>query len=98
MAKKKSFLAELERMLGEKKEGRTSKKGAKKPLHHRMKSWDSHMKALLRKEYRQIGIRKSKKLDLAHKALHVGWRKSKKTGKYYFEARKNRSDRKGTRL
>jgi hypothetical protein len=51
------------------------------------------MRALLRKEYKQVGIRKSKKLDYAHHALKAGWRRSKKTGKLYFEARKNRSDK-----
>lgn len=93
---KKSWSKQLSELLKRQRGGRKTK--ASKKVNHRIEGWEKHMEKLLRKEYKQTGIRKSKQLDMAHKALHVGWRKSKKSGKWYFEARKNRSDKKGTRL
>ena len=47
--------------------------------------------------YSQTGSRKSVKADRARKALRPGNRISK-SGNLYFENRKNRSDKKGSRL
>lgn len=44
-----------------------------------------------RKKYHQTGSRKSIKADKGRKARKPGYRKSK-SGKKYYEARKNRSD------
>ena len=53
----------------------------------------------LRKEYPQTGKRKSLHADRLHKnAKKPGWRKSKTTGNWYFENRRNRSDKKGKRI
>jgi hypothetical protein len=76
--------------------GKKKAKGRKAPK-HRIKSWEKHKKQLLKKEYAQTGQRKSVQLDRNILAKHSGWRTSKK-GKLYFETRKNRSDKKGTRL
>lgn len=95
--KKKSWSKQLEELLSRQRSGRKVK-APKEKVHHRIEGWEKHIQKLLKKEYKQVGIRKSKKLDYSHKALHSGWRKSKATGNLYFEARKNRSDKKGTRL
>lgn len=50
-----------------------------------------------KKTYRQTGKRKSVKADRKRKAKAPGRRKSK-SGKYYTETRRNRSDKKGSRL
>lgn len=50
-----------------------------------------------RRTVKQTGYRKSIKADRARKAKKVGRRKSS-SGKTYSETRKNRSDRKGSRL
>ena len=42
--------------------------------------------------YKQTGT-SVKKIDKKLKAKKAGWRKSKKTGKLYFENRANRSDK-----
>jgi len=47
--------------------------------------------------YMQTGARKSVVLDLSRKAKLPGWRKSK-NGNFYLETRKNRTDRRGSRL
>lgn len=49
------------------------------------------------KKYRQTGVRKSVKADRMRKAKAPGRRKSK-SGNYYVETRKNRSDVKGKRI
>lgn len=49
--------------------------------------------AKLHRSYEQSGKRKDIKKDKEIKALHAGWRKSK-LGRYYFENRRNRSDKK----
>jgi hypothetical protein len=54
-------------------------------------------KALLNKQYAQTGSRKSIQADISRKALPSGYRRSK-TGNFYFEARKNRTDIPGTSL
>ena len=46
---------------------------------------------------KQTGTRKSKRLDKMQKAKVPGKRRSK-SGKRYTETRKNRTDKKGTRL
>lgn len=51
----------------------------------------------IKKVYIQTGKRKSKIRDRGRLAMPPGWRKSK-AGKFYFEARKNRSDLKGSSL
>ena len=48
-------------------------------------------------DYKQTGTRKSLKADRARSAMRSGYRVSK-TGRKYFETRKNRSDSKGTRI
>jgi hypothetical protein len=53
-------------------------------------------KVNLRKEYKQVGKRKSLHLDRLFKAKKSGWRKSRKH--YYFENRRNRSDVIGKRI
>ena len=55
---------------------------------------------LIGKTKRQTGVRKSKKLDRNIKAKLPGKRRTKKGNKvtYYTETRKNRSDRRGSRL
>lgn len=48
-------------------------------------------------EYAQSGPRTSRAADTARKAKRPGWRISA-TGRPYFENRRNRSDRRGSRL
>ncbi len=50
-----------------------------------------------KKTYKQTGTRKSIKADRQRKAKLPGWRISK-SGRRYFENRKNRSDKKGKRI
>lgn len=52
---------------------------------------------MTKKNYKQTGKRKSVKADRARKAKRPGKRISKK-GRKYTETRKNRSDKKGSRL
>lgn len=49
------------------------------------------------KTYKQTGSRKSIKIDRKIKAKAPGWRISK-SGRRYKETRRNRSDKKGSRL
>jgi len=51
----------------------------------------------MRRSYPQSGRRKSITADRKVKAKISGWRKSK-TGKLYFENRRNRSDQVGKRI
>ena len=50
-----------------------------------------------KKVWKQTGKRKSIRQDRLRKAKKVGRRRSK-SGKYYIETRRNRSDKKGSRL
>ncbi len=59
--------------------------------------YDLKNKALLKKSYGQTGSRKSVEADIKRKAYPSGWRRSK-TGNFYYEARKNRTDIPGTQL
>jgi hypothetical protein len=65
-------------------------------LNGKPKRWH-RKKNLPRKSYHQTGKRKSLKADRKRSAKPVGMRKSK-SGRWYSETRRNRSDLKGKRI
>lgn len=70
----------------------------KKIHHHRYIKVKAHHRKVKMHHYpKQTGKRKSLHLDRLHKAKAVGWRKSR-SGKKYYESRKNRSDIRGKRI
>jgi len=65
---------------------------AKRPKKYKKKSLSGS-----RKQTTMTGSKFDRKRDYSRKAKRPGYRKSK-SGKVYYEARRNRSDKKGSRI
>lgn len=74
------------------KKKRKIKVRAKRPKHYKKKELKSY-----RKQTTRTGSKFDRKRDYSRKAKRPGYRKSK-SGKIYYEARRNRSDKKGSRI